>query len=713
MLTTCLLASASSAEDLPVQPVAAVRVVETKLPFASAVDPYRWMEDSSSSEFVSWADGQSAYTHALLAKHTNAAELFKRVSELASARDEVIQIRRRADSIIYLKRPAKANTFKLFVRNDKGGPEKLLFDPTAIGKNASIDFHEPSPNGRYDAFGVSASGSEESTLLVVDAASGRTLSERIGNTRGAMPQWRPDSQSFFYMRHPQVDPGAPAAARAQKRRSYLHRVGAGAERDVAVFGYEVSPLVPVGLNDSTWARAYFGSPYALAIARRGPKNDRAIYVAPLASVVDGNTPWKKIADIADNIDDYTVHGHDLYVLTHREASRGKVLRTSLDAPDLARAEVIIPPSSAIIEELGGAKDALYVRMNEGGLGRIVRVPYDGSAKSTLSLPLAGIVDGFSADPSAPGVTFQMESWTHPGVAFEYDPASGGVADLGVLPPASTPPVTLESKRVMVASADGTQIPLTLVHRRGLDLGVPHPTVLTAYGSYGSSFDPYFDPRQFAWYERDGVYAVAHVRGGGEFGEEWHLAGMKQNKQHSIDDFVACARYLAQAKVTSRALLAADAGSAGGIVIAGAITQHPELFAAAVIHAGIVDPIRFEHTALGGTNAVEFGSAANPTELASLYAMSAYYHVADKTAYPAVLFTGGMHDTRVPLWQGAKMAARLQAATTSGKPILLRVEHEGGHGYSSDAQYNAETADSYAFLFWQLGPAATSKHAARR
>jgi prolyl oligopeptidase len=251
-----------------------------------------------------------------------------------------------------------------------------------------------------------------------------------------------------------------------------------------------------------------------------------------------------------------------------------------------------------------------------------------------------------------------------------------------------------------------------VYLRGLDRKHPHPTLLSGYGSYGISINPTFDARRLAWLENGGIYAVAHVRGGGEYGEEWHLAGMKQNKQNTVDDFIACARFLIDEGYTSARHLAGEGTSAGGITIGGAITQQPELFAAALVKVGIVDALRFETTALGSQNAREFGSSAVPEEVKPLYDMSPYYHVVDGTRYPAVLLTGATHDARVPIWQPAKMAARLQAATASDKPILLRLESGAGHGYglgTTSSQLNEELADCYAFLFWQLADHPARSH----
>jgi prolyl oligopeptidase len=702
-IATIAMPSIAGEPTLPRPPVTPVRVEHTKLGALTAVDPYRWMEDPNSGEFVAWAKDQAAYTRAVLDKNTQNLDLAKRIHEIAVTQDAVANAKRRGDELFYLKRLADADTFSLMMRV-RDGAERMLFDPRASsdGSKRSIDYYEPSPDGRYVAFGVSANGSEESVLQVLDARLGKLLPERIARAHNGSPAWRPDGTAFFYTRRPPVPPDAPTSIRNQRARSYLHVVGNDPARDAAVFGFEVSPAITMAISDSPSVYVAAGSSFALAIDRRGAMSDLIIYWAPSNSVFDNHAPWKKLADVEDGVEDYCLHGDDLYLLLHRDAARHKVVRVSLDTPDLSKATVVVPNGTAVNSELAVASDALYVRILDAGIGRILRVPFDGSPPTRLTLPVEGAIRQLDADPSRPGVTFELSSWTQPRAIYAYDPVKGHCADLALTPPPRDQAIALESHEVMVRSADGTEIPLSIVHRRGLDSSRPHRTLLKAYGSYGFPLAPRFDPRDRVWFERDGIFATAHVRGGGEYGEEWHVAGMKQRKQRSIDDYLACARYLIAEKMTSPSLLAAEGGSAGAIVIGSAITQKPELFGAAFVYVGIFDPLRFESgSAIGAMNAREFGSAANPDELPSLYAMSAYYQVRDHVPYPATLFTGGAHDARVPLWQPAKMAARLQAATSSNKPVLLRIDYEGGHGYSSESEYESELADEYAFLLWQL------------
>lgn len=710
LLMSCCISQTSSSVGvrIPLQPTAAIHVVETELHGITVVDRYRWMEEPNAEEFRTWAAQQHAHTRATLDRLAQRRELLERLTALSAQNDEVYGLKGRAGKHFYLKRHATDSVFKLYVREGADGHERVLIDPTLSGRDlyASIDFYEPSPDGRRIAFGASSHGSEDSVLRVVDVASGQMLPDTIDRARHGEPRWMPDGHAFFYRRYPEVPPGVATTAKYARSRDYLHIVGARPETDPPVFGFDVSPEVRLTTVDSPYVFLWPGCPYVFGVVQHGTSNDLSIYLAPLASVDGARTPWKQLADVDDQVLDFAVHGGDVFLLTHRDAPRSKVVRTRLAAPDMTHATTIVAASAAVISELAASDDALYVHSLEDGIGRITRVPFDGTPPTSVPLPFDGTISDFAADPTAPGCSFRLESWVAPRTYYTYRPSDSKVSELRIA--SRGPSAPLEIVETKVTSLDGTRVPLSIIYQSGLDRKRPHPTLLAGYGSYGISMSSRFDPRLIAWLERGGVYAVAHVRGGGEYGEEWHLAGMKQNKQRSVEDFIACARFLIERGYASTRLLAAGGVSAGGLIVGSAIVQQPELFAAALVRVGITDALRFETTPLGPQNAQEFGSSAVPTEFAALYHMSPYYHVRDEVRYPAVLLTASTHDARVPAWQPGKFAARLQAATTSGRPILFRLDPESGHGYglgTTSARLNDELADCYAFLFWQLtGPA---------
>jgi len=323
--------------------------------------------------------------------------------------------------------------------------------------------------------------------------------------------------------------------------------------------------------------------------------------------------------------------------------------------------------------------------------------------STLTTPFAGAVGSISTDPRVDGVTFDLANWTT-SQRYYLAGADGTVSDTGLRPPSSIDTSRYTASEETATSADGTKVPISIVYSKGLPLDGSHPAYLEGYGSYGIEITPAFLGSRFVWLERGGVYAICHVRGGGWFGEDWHRAGMLATKQHTIDDFVACGRYLVERKFTSPQHLAGEGTSAGGITIGRAITQHPELFAAALDIVGVSDAVRSEYSPNGPPNVPEFGSVKIPSQVAPLLNMDAYLNVKRGTKYPAVMLNTGINDPRVSPWELAKFAAALQAASTSKRPVLLRVDYDAGHGFMATTrnQANQLLADQFSFLLWQLG-----------
>jgi prolyl oligopeptidase len=428
-----------------------------------------------------------------------------------------------------------------------------------------------------------------------------------------------------------------------------------------------------------------------------------VYSIPFEATPGANSAWKHIATAADKIVGLDVHGDQIYLQSHAEASRFKILRTSLANPDLKHAELVVPPSEAVVVNIIAAADALYIQDLDGGIGRVRRLAYNGGAAESVKLPFDGAIQALFANPTMPGAWLELVSWTKSPLWYALEAKSGKLTDTALLPTSPVDYSQIEAEEVKAKSADGTMVPLSIIHKRGMTLDGSHPTWLEGYGAYGITLDPMFQPTLLAFFERGGVFAVAHVRGGGEYGEDWHAGGEKLTKQHTIDDMIAGARYLIEHQYTSPAHLAGEGTSAGGITIGGSITQHPELFGAALIKVGDSDSLRSELMASGPQNIPEFGTVKDPDGFKALYAMDAYQHVKPNTAYPAVLLTTGANDPRVASWQAGKMTARLQASTISGKPILLRVDYDAGHGMgSTKTQREIELADELSFLFWQLG-----------
>jgi len=690
-------------------PAAPMRPVTDEYFGTKVVDPYRYMENLKDPEVEAWFKAENEYTRAILARIPGRESLLakiKQFDESASAR--VFDVRRLPSGrYFYQKRLASEDVPKIYMRDGLGGEERLLVDPAVFAKpggpHYSINYYAPSFDGQYVAFGVSPAGSEDAVLRVVDTATGKETGDVIDRAQFGSPSWLPDGRSFVYNRLQRLGPDAAPTDRYLKSRAYVHVLGREPDRDAVVFGYEVSPAIGVKPEDIPFLTTAPGMPYAGAVIAHGVQNEITFYVAPVASLDKPNIPWKKICDVEDDVTGFDVHGDDLYLQSHKDASRFKVLRTKLSDPDLTKAEVIVPASEAVIRNIAAAQDALYVQELDGGIGRLVRVPY-GAQPERVALPFEGSVSLAATDQRVPGTLLEMTSWTKATAIYGYDPHSKQITDTRLQPIGPyDDPQNLESVEVKAKSYDGTMVPLSITYKKGLKLDGSNPTLLFGYGAYGITQDPYFDPKFLAWYDLGGVFAVAHVRGGGEYGEDWHLAGKGLTKPNTWKDFVACGEYLIEHKYTDSAHLGARGGSAGGITIGRSITERPDLFAAVIDAVPASDTVRAEFTPNGPPNIPEFGTVKTEEGFKGLYAMSAYHHIEDGTPYPAVMVTTGFNDPRVISWEPGKMAARLQAATSSKKPVLLRVDYEAGHGIgSTKTQRQQEMADQSSFLLWQFG-----------
>ncbi len=703
--------SAVAQKDAPAvrqgPPETPVRDVKETFFGTEVTDPYRWLEDLKSPEVSSWMRAQNDYTRAMLDRIPNRDKLRERIAELDDSGVRVNGLQSFGGRWFYLKQVAGEDNRKLYVREGADGTERLLLDPqtrTANGVHFSIDYFQASPDGKLVAVGISPGGSENSVLHVLDVSGGKEVGPSIDRAQFGAVYWLPDNRSFFYnrLRKPAADD--PRTSYYLNSRDYMHRLGDDPEKDVAVFGNGLSPNVTMTESDFPFVAVPPGSKYAFGVIAHGVQNENTIYVTSLESLHDASASWRKIADVGDEVTGFDVHGDHVYLLSHHEASRFKVMSIDLPKDEVAHARVLLPASEAVVTGIQAAADALYVQKLNGGLGRLWRVPYEGGAVTEIKFPYDGAIREIFVNPAEPGVYVRFASWTKPPLFFHYDPKTNALTDTKLRPPSPVDFSGIESEEVKAKAADGTMVPLSIVHQRGLKMDGSHPTLLHGYGSYGITYDPDFDPTTLAWLERGGVIAVAHIRGGGEYGEDWHSAGRKGTKKNTITDFLACAQYLIDHKYTSPKHLAGEGTSAGGITIGGAITERPDLFGAALDNVGMSDDLRAELQVNGPANIPEFGTVKNAEDFKNLLAISAFHRIKDHTEYPAVLLTTGINDPRVDPWQMNKMTARLQAATSSGKPVLLRVDYDAGHGGigATKSQHTALLTDQYSFLLWQLG-----------
>ena len=694
----------------PGQPVAPVKPVTDDYFGTKVVDDYRYMEDLHDPTVQGWMKGQADYTRGQLDAIPARQQLLERLHALNNADLQRGALVRRGQRLFYEVIEPGAALPRLYYRDGAKGEEHLLVDPGALGKGSTthyaLDFFEPSWDGKRIAYGLSAGGSEKSVLHVMDVQTAAPLAEAIDRSSDSRVSWRQDNHSFFYLRYAKPTPNMPANETMYNGRTYLHVLGAHAdgEGDAVVFGRGVSAKLDVPEGQGTWVVTAPDSHWALAIANHNmDENPSTVYVAPLAEVQGAGTPWKKLADVGDGVTQFALHGDTLYLLSQKDAPRFRLLSLPLARPVLAKATVVVAEGAGVLTDVGIAQDGLYTRERVGAVSHLHKVSFDGSQHVDVPTPFEGNVSALVTDPGQPGALFSLRGWLQSAQTLAYDPATARSENTGLNPPSSIDTSAYVAEEVTATGDDGTPIPLSLIHRKDMVRDGSHPTELVGYGSYGISLEPSFSTTNLAWLERGGVVAIAHVRGGGENGDGWHMAGYKLTKLNTVMDFIACGQYLVDQRITTSARLAGLGGSAGGITVGGALVRRPDLFAVILDLVGMSDPLRAETEPNGPPNVVEFGSTKTEAGFHGLYAMSAYAHVRDGTPYPAVMFSTGANDPRVAPWQMAKMAARVQAASSSGKPALLRVDYDAGHGLgSSTSQRENQLADLWTFALWQMG-----------
>jgi prolyl oligopeptidase len=692
------------------QPIAPIEPVTDNYFGTDVVDNYRYMEDFNDPAVQQWVKAQADYTIETLAQLPGRDAFFDRLKELDdSVPAKVSGVLRLANGkIFYRKIDLQSDTSKLYMRSSLDSPEILLVDPDRFGlenghKYAMNDF-KPSSDGKYVIYLISANGSEDASLYVLDT---ETLTEidrpisRVPFTAGIC--WLPDNQSFFYHRLQEMKDGMAATEKYQNSQTYWHRMGTELEQDEVVLKHGIAPLVDV--PPTVWPQIphISDSGYALALFYYGTQRTIELHISKLTALIQNKPEWIKLCDATDEIRNFVTHEDDLYLLTSKNAPHFKIIKTSLAKPDLATAETVLAESDSIVKDMFAANDALYAIVTDKGIDKLIRITYDGNI-GQLELSYDSAVLFSKNDRHADGVILVITAWTKYYGIYEYNSVTNLFTELGLQSKGKyDAPEDIVSTEVTVKSHDGTMVPLSIIHKQGIPLDGSNPCWLVGYGAYGASIEPIYRQIYYAWYERGGILAIAHVRGGGEKGEEWYRDGFQQTKPNTWKDFIVCAEYLIEQKYTSPAKLAGEGISAGGILIGRAITERPDLFAVAIPRVGCLNQVRFETTPNGVNNTPEFGSCETEAGFQALYEMDSFLHVRDGVDYPAMLITHGITDPRVEPWQSAKFAARVQAASASGKPVLLRMDYEAGHGIgSTKTQLIQERADIFAFMMWQFG-----------
>jgi prolyl oligopeptidase len=711
-LGTTAIASLAQA-DLP---TAAVRNVTDNYHGTKIDDPYRYFENKADPEVAKWMKAHSDHAYATLARIPGRNALLEKIMQYdAGASDRVAQVTRLPGELYFVeRRSATENQFKLYMRQGLKGADKLLVDPEALekktGKPHAINWYVPSPDGALVAYGLSSQGSEAAVLHLMNTRTGKPVGQPIPRADFGGVDWSVDGKTLLFNRLRAPRAGDKATDKYQNSQTLMLRPGERVGAARAVFGTGVKG-VKIGAAEIPFVSLSHDGKWAFGFVINGTQRELGLYVSPQAGLLAAKPVWKRMLSTSDDVTGVAYFDDTLYLVSHKGAPRSQVLSVKLASPDLQTAEVVMPASERVVVNVVAAADAIYIETRDGNIKRLFKRPHGSTgAPVEVKLPLEGsfeLVSGegsvFAANPSLPGVLIALQSWNSANQYYQVA-ADGSVANTGLQPAGPyDSPKGIVTTEVKVKSHDGALVPMSIIHRDGVKLDGNNPTILYGYASYGITEEPFYSVSRLAWLDAGGVYAIANPRGSSVYGEEWYRGGFQATKPNTWKDFIACAEYLIAQKYTQPAKLGILGGSAGGILVGRAMTERPDLFAAVIPAVGALDMLRMETTANGVPNIPEFGSTKTEAGFKALLAMSTYDNIVPGTPYPAVLLTHGVNDPRVEVWESTKAAARLMAATSSGKPVLMRLGYDSGHGIgNTKKQTLEERADMFAFLLWQMG-----------
>ena len=672
-------------------------------------DDYRWLENGESPEVIAWTQAENAHARVMLdplPMHAEIEQFLKVLDKSSSPSYYDLNIRGRVLFAMNIQSGKQQPMLVTLSSPDDLASRHVVLDPTHIDatNSTAIQFYVPSQDGSKVAVSLAQGGSEAGAVHIYDVATGKALTDIVPHvtaTGGGSVVWKGDGSGFYYTHYPR--PGErPQQDLNFYQQIYFHKLDTPATADIYNLGKGFPRIAETVLSASQNGK------YLLATVRNGESGQYEHFLCDLQG------KWTQITEFADGVKAVVIGGDAVYMLSRDHAANGKLLQAPLSSPSVKNAKVIVPESSAVIQDfrysLAGMQPMflptatrLYVTELAGGPNQIRIFDHNGRKLGAVpSEPVSTITQIVPLNDN--DILFGNTSYVDPMAWFRYEARTRKITKTGMR---ETSPVSFAEVKVVrdyANSKDGTKVPITILQRKGTKLDGTHPVVLTGYGGFGLSRAPYFDPGLVAWLDAGGVYAIGNIRGGGEFGEKWHQQGMLTHKQNVFDDFLACAEYLVNQRYTNPSKLGIEGGSNGGLLMGAVLTQRPDLFRAVVSVAGVYDMLRYETTQNGQYNVTEFGSAQNPQQFKALYAYSPYQHVKDAVKYPAVLLMVGENDPAVDPWNSRKFAAALQAATASNYPVLLISFSNAGHGGigSSEDQQVAMKTYRLEFMYEQLG-----------
>jgi prolyl oligopeptidase len=682
-------------------PKAEKRPLEETLHGVKIVDNYRWLEDADSPETQKWVAAEMAYTNSVLDPLPGRNAIHKRLTELLSI-GSISAPQIGGKYYFYTRREGMQNQPIVYVREGgaegkNDGQDRVLVDVNQLAADGTIalDWYQPSENGKYLVYGTSPSGSEMSTLHIIETKTGKALPDVIERTRAASIAWLLDNSGFYYTRYPKKG-DVPEGQEMYNRHVFYHELGTDPETDTKIFGEGRDPEDWPGVSLDNDGRLLL-----ISVQQGWTKTE--LFLMDLKK----GTPPERITTGKNFLYGGSIYNGRLYIVTNEDAPRYRVFAAEAGNYERDDWKEIIPQSDAVLQGASVWGGKLFAQYEQNASSQLKIFDLGGDHLSDLMLPSIGTVFQSDGKWDRDEIFYGFMSFTVPPTVYRYDLKTKATTLWAKVDAPAIDPAAYEVNQEWYHSKDGTRVPMFVVNKKGLKKDGHNPTLLTAYGGFNVSLTPSFSRTAYLWMEHGGVYAVANLRGGAEFGEDWHRAGMLDKKQNVFDDMIAAAEHLIAEKYTDTDHLAIQGGSNGGLLMGAMITQRPDLFRAVVCQVPLLDMLRYQNFQIAKLWIPEYGSADNPEQFKWLYAYSPYHHVKAGTEYPAILFMTADTDTRVDPMHAKKMAAEMQDEAKNGasktRPILLRIETKAGHGAGKPVTKQIEEfTDVYSFLFWQLG-----------
>ncbi len=671
-------------------------------------DNYRWLEKADDPEVQTWLKTQADFTNNLLKKipgRDTLFEAYKKLDQLNTV--SITWTIRRGGRYFYTKTLKGENTGKLYYRQGEKGKEVLLFDPHVYTRQLNLSEEItfgflPSYDGQKVALTITHSGKGDIHLVRFINVATKALYADSLYPVDALQTWTLDNQSVIYSELPTTNQLSTDFFLSEPLK--MHHLGTEAKEDKIFVSRQTNPELGIQEKDFVGVAYAEDFKYLVLTIYQGPQGQVGRYYASAAAMAGKQIPWKLLTRPEDKVVSAVVYHEKAYLLTSKGASNFRLLMAPLSNPALADAKTIVPESGEVITDyLAATKDFLFIHKTDGINTIIYRYPFAGGAVTKMNVPVSGTLYVNPYDTQTNDCFLTSSSWNTPSSRQNFDAITGKVSNSSIFPIPHYPGIeNLVVEEVQAKSYDGVMVPLSLVYLKGMQKDGKNIAYMEGYGSYGMSLTPYFKMLNLPLLERGVIIAVAHVRGGGEKGYAWQMGGLKDTKPNTWKDFIACAAYLVENKYTSPGHLIGEGTSAGGILIGRAITERPDLFAAAINNVPVSNPLRGENRPNGAMDAIEFGTVKDSAEAMGLMEMDACLHVKPGVKYPAVIAVGGINDTRVPVWQPAKLVAAMQTANASNRPILLMVNYDSGHWSDEKFVTYRNTANMLSLALWQAG-----------